>query len=169
MGKPWKAAAAAHTFFMANPSHLEMRNNIEKYRRMPGVTEDAFHDRERELEKHWVRQTRGHEGICIWRAIFTVCIYPSHFMHLFLHDLLWETQEVFDAALAAESSSDWARAVQRWKECVNETLKQTDECRAQCVVTSQLLPEETDNIEGAYEKAAGERKLNRQINQNECV
>ncbi|KAB5587057.1 hypothetical protein PHYPO_G00008540 [Pangasianodon hypophthalmus] len=115
LSKPRKAAAAAHTFFMANPSHLEMRNNIEKYRRMPGVTEDAFEDRERELEKHW---------------------------------------EVYDAAVTAESSSDWALAVKRWKECVNETLKQTDECRAQCVVASQRLPEETDSTEGAYEKAA---------------
>ena len=44
---------------MANPSHLEMRNNIEKYRRMSGITEDAFQDRERELEKHWVGQRRG--------------------------------------------------------------------------------------------------------------
>lgn len=72
-----------------------------------------------------------------------------------------ETQEVYDAAVTAESSSDWARAVERWKACVNETLKQTDECRAQCVVTSQRLPEETDSVEGAYEKAAGERKRNK--------
>ncbi|KAI5105936.1 prolyl 3-hydroxylase 3 [Silurus meridionalis] len=113
--KPRKAAAAAYTFFKANPSHLEMRNNIEKYRRMAGVTEDAFEDRERELEKHW---------------------------------------EFYDAALTAESSSDWPRAVNSWKECVNETLKQTDECRAQCVVTSQRLPEEIDGMEGVYEKAA---------------
>ncbi|KAJ7985200.1 hypothetical protein DPEC_G00349610 [Dallia pectoralis] len=48
LGKVQKAASAAHTFFMANPSHLEMRNNIEKYRRMEGVTEDAFQDREME-------------------------------------------------------------------------------------------------------------------------
>ena len=61
-----KAAAAAHTFFVANPSHLEMRNNIEKYRRMDEVTDDAFMDREKELERHWVsggewtqRQTPG--------------------------------------------------------------------------------------------------------------
>lgn len=53
-----KAASAAHTFFVANPSHLEMRNNIEKYRRMEGVTEDAFQDRELEAEKHWVRGER---------------------------------------------------------------------------------------------------------------
>lgn len=78
---------------------------------------------------------------------------------MFPHLTLWETQEVYDAAVTAESASDWTRAVQRWKECVNETLKQTDECRAQCVVASQVLPEVTDSIEGAYEKAAGERKL----------
>ncbi|XP_060777591.1 prolyl 3-hydroxylase 3 [Neoarius graeffei] len=115
LGKPKKAAAAAQTFFMANPSHLEMRNNIEKYRRMTGVTEDDFRDRERELEKHW---------------------------------------EVYDAAVTAESISDWTQAVQRWKECVNETLKQTDECRAQCVVASQVFPEVTYGTDGAYEKAA---------------
>lgn len=53
-----KAASAAHTYFMANPSHLEMRNNIEKYRRMEGVTEEAFQDREIENEKHWVKRER---------------------------------------------------------------------------------------------------------------
>uniref|UniRef100_A0A8C6KHM9 procollagen-proline 3-dioxygenase n=1 Tax=Nothobranchius furzeri TaxID=105023 RepID=A0A8C6KHM9_NOTFU len=49
-----KAASAAHTYFVANPSHLEMRNNIEKYRRMEGVSEEDFQDREIEKEKHWV-------------------------------------------------------------------------------------------------------------------
>lgn len=49
-----KAAAAAHTYFVANPSHLEMRNNIEKYRRMEGMSDEAFQDREIENEKHWV-------------------------------------------------------------------------------------------------------------------
>lgn len=49
-----KAASAAHTFFVANPSHLEMRNNIEKYRRMIGVKDESFQDREREQEQHWV-------------------------------------------------------------------------------------------------------------------
>lgn len=84
----------------------------------------------------------------------------SALLSLTLHAPFPSSQEVYDAAVAAESSSDWVRAVERWKECVNETLKQTDECRAQCVVTSQRLPEETDSVEGAYEKAAGDRKLN---------
>lgn len=58
-----KAASAAHTYFVANPSHLEMRNNIEKYRRMEGVTEEAFQDREIGNEKHWVRVPVMSRGI----------------------------------------------------------------------------------------------------------
>uniref|UniRef100_A0A8C1FAV6 procollagen-proline 3-dioxygenase n=1 Tax=Cyprinus carpio carpio TaxID=630221 RepID=A0A8C1FAV6_CYPCA len=110
-----KAASAAHTFFVANPSHLEMRNNLEKYRRILGVKEESFQDREREQEQHW---------------------------------------EMYDAAILAESSSDWVKAVKKWKECVNETLKQTEECRAQCVMMSQVIPEEPDTVQGLYERAA---------------
>ncbi|XP_035606544.1 prolyl 3-hydroxylase 3 [Oncorhynchus keta] len=117
LGKVQKAASAAHTFFVANPSHLEMRNNIEKYRRMEGVTEDAFQDREMEAEKHWA---------------------------------------LYDSALTSEASSDWTHAVEKWMECVNETLRQTDECRAQCEVASQRLPENRgeDGMDGVFEKAA---------------
>ncbi|XP_055782265.1 prolyl 3-hydroxylase 3-like [Salvelinus fontinalis] len=117
LGKVQKAASAAHTFFVANPSHLEMRNNIEKYRRMEGVTEDAFQDREMETEKHWA---------------------------------------LYDSALTSEASSDWTHAVEKWRECVNETLRQTDECRAQCEVASQRLPESRgeDGMDGVFEKAA---------------
>lgn len=60
-----KAASAAHTYFVANPSHLEMRNNIEKYRRMEGVTEEAFYDREIENEKHWVNREGNGDTVCI--------------------------------------------------------------------------------------------------------
>ncbi|XP_010733306.3 prolyl 3-hydroxylase 3 [Larimichthys crocea] len=117
LGKLQKAASAAHTYFVANPSHLEMRNNIEKYRRMEGVTEEAFQDREIENEKHWV---------------------------------------LYDSAVQHEASSDWAQAAEKWKACVNETLRQTDECRLQCEVAFQRLPEDrgVDTVDGAYEKAA---------------
>ncbi|KAM9851561.1 prolyl 3-hydroxylase 3 [Aulostomus maculatus] len=112
-----KAAAAAQTYFVANPSHLEMRNNIEKYRRMEGVTDDDFQDRELENEKHWV---------------------------------------LYDSALQHEASSDWAQAAQKWRECVNETMRQTEECRVQCVVACQRLPEDrgVDSADGVFEKAA---------------
>ncbi|CAG6015051.1 unnamed protein product [Menidia menidia] len=112
-----KAASAAHTYFVANPSHLEMRNNIEKYRRMEGVTEDDFQDREIENERHWV---------------------------------------LYDAALQLEASSDWAPAAERWKACVNQTLRQTEECRVQCELAQQRLPEDrgVEGVTGAFEKAA---------------
>ncbi|XP_037532180.1 prolyl 3-hydroxylase 3 [Nematolebias whitei] len=112
-----KAATAAHTYFVANPSHLEMRNNIEKYRRMEGVTEEDFQDREAEKERHWIQ---------------------------------------YDAALQHETSSDWKQAAEKWKACVTETLRQTEECRVQCEVTPQRLPEDrgVDSVDGVFEKAA---------------
>lgn len=112
-----KAAAAAHTYFVVNPSHLEMRNNIEKYRRMEGVSDEDFQDRELEKEKHWV---------------------------------------LYDAALQQEASSDWLQAALTWKSCVSETLQQIDECRLQCDVEPQRLPEDrgVDGVDGVFEKAA---------------
>lgn len=41
-----------------------MRNNIEKYRRMEGVTEEDFQDREIGNEKHWVRM-RERSDTCL--------------------------------------------------------------------------------------------------------
>lgn len=41
-----KAVAAANTFFLANPDHMEMRQNLDYYRMMAGVQEDDFKDLE---------------------------------------------------------------------------------------------------------------------------
>ncbi|XP_035517012.1 prolyl 3-hydroxylase 1 [Morone saxatilis] len=41
-----KAVAAAHTFYQANPDHMEMRQNLEYYRMMAGVKEEDFKDLE---------------------------------------------------------------------------------------------------------------------------
>lgn len=64
---------------------------------------------------------------------------------------------MYDAAIQAESSSDWLKAVKKWKECVNETLRQTEECRAQCVTAPRVIPEEPNTVQGVYERAAGEQ------------
>lgn len=45
--------AAAHTFFQANPDHMEMRQNLDYYRMMAGVHEDDFKDLE--ARTHMVR------------------------------------------------------------------------------------------------------------------
>ncbi|XP_062250871.1 prolyl 3-hydroxylase 2 [Platichthys flesus] len=44
--QPEKAAAAAHTYFQANPEHVEMGQNLEQYKDLQGVQEDHFVDRE---------------------------------------------------------------------------------------------------------------------------
>ncbi len=43
---------------------------------------------------------------------------------------------------------------------MNETLRQTEECRVQCEVASQRLPEDrgVDSVDGAFEKAAGKKR-----------
>ncbi|XP_077382051.1 prolyl 3-hydroxylase 3 [Festucalex cinctus] len=117
MEKLTKAAAASQTYFVANPTHLEMRNNIEKYRRMEGVTDEDFYDREMESEKHWF---------------------------------------LYDSALQLEAASKWAQAADEWRACVNETLRKMEECRVQCVVAAQRLPEDrgVDGVDGVFEKAA---------------
>ncbi|XP_074857687.1 prolyl 3-hydroxylase 3 [Carettochelys insculpta] len=41
-----EAVSAAHTFFVANPQHLQMREDMEKYQRMAGVKLESFRDLE---------------------------------------------------------------------------------------------------------------------------
>lgn len=45
--------AAAHTFFQANPDHMEMKQNLEYYRMMARVEEENFKDLE--AKPHMVR------------------------------------------------------------------------------------------------------------------
>ncbi|RMC07595.1 hypothetical protein DUI87_17071 [Hirundo rustica rustica] len=52
-----QAVSAAHTFFVANPQHLQMREDIEKYRRMSGVKADSFQDLE--ATPHWEAYETG--------------------------------------------------------------------------------------------------------------
>ncbi|XP_012733338.2 prolyl 3-hydroxylase 2 [Fundulus heteroclitus] len=44
--QPEKAAAAAHTYFQANPEHVEMGQHLEQYKNLQGVEENHFVDRE---------------------------------------------------------------------------------------------------------------------------
>ncbi|XP_040059615.2 prolyl 3-hydroxylase 1 [Gasterosteus aculeatus] len=41
-----KAVAAAHTFFLANPDHMEMKQNLDYYKMMAGVEPEDFRDLE---------------------------------------------------------------------------------------------------------------------------
>ncbi|XP_064447706.1 prolyl 3-hydroxylase 3 isoform X1 [Mirounga angustirostris] len=53
------AAAAAHTFFVANPAHLQMREDMAKYRRMSRVRPQSFRDLE--TPPHWAAYDDGLE------------------------------------------------------------------------------------------------------------
>ncbi|XP_019483260.1 PREDICTED: prolyl 3-hydroxylase 3 [Hipposideros armiger] len=53
------AAAAAHTFFVANPKHLQMREDMAKYRRMSRIPPQSFRDLE--TPPHWAAYDSGLE------------------------------------------------------------------------------------------------------------
>lgn len=46
--------AAAHTFFVGNPEHMEMRQNLDYYQTMSGVKEADFKDLE--AKPHMVKR-----------------------------------------------------------------------------------------------------------------
>ncbi|OCT72706.1 hypothetical protein XELAEV_18035689mg [Xenopus laevis] len=50
-----KAVAAAYTFYIANPEHMEMRQNLEYYKMMEGVKESDFRDLEAKPHMHEFR------------------------------------------------------------------------------------------------------------------
>ncbi|KAM9384081.1 prolyl 3-hydroxylase 2 [Pholidichthys leucotaenia] len=50
--QPDKAAEAAHTYFQANPEHVEMGQNLEQYKDLQGVKESHFVDREARPHQH---------------------------------------------------------------------------------------------------------------------
>ncbi|KAM5141177.1 prolyl 3-hydroxylase 1 [Mantella aurantiaca] len=52
-----KAVAAAHTFYVGNPDHMEMRQNLEYYKMMAGVSESDFKDLE--AKPHMIEFRRG--------------------------------------------------------------------------------------------------------------
>ncbi|XP_072282035.1 prolyl 3-hydroxylase 1 [Pyxicephalus adspersus] len=52
-----KAVAAAHTFYVGNPEHMEMRQNLEYYKMMAGVSESDFKDLE--AKPHMVEFRKG--------------------------------------------------------------------------------------------------------------
>ncbi|XP_068096660.1 prolyl 3-hydroxylase 1 isoform X2 [Hyperolius riggenbachi] len=55
-----KAVAAAHTFFVGNPEHMEMRQNLEYYKMMAGVSESDFKDLEAKLHMQEFRKGVGY-------------------------------------------------------------------------------------------------------------
>ncbi|XP_040182218.1 prolyl 3-hydroxylase 1 [Rana temporaria] len=55
-----KAVAAAHTFYVGNPDHMEMRQNLEYYKVMAGVSESDFKDLEAKPHMQEFRKGVGH-------------------------------------------------------------------------------------------------------------
>lgn len=68
-----KAVAAAHTFFVGNPEHVEMRQNLDYYQTMSGVKEADFKDLE--AKPHMVKKTLSPPFSLFIKVIFTRLVF----------------------------------------------------------------------------------------------
>lgn len=68
-----KAVAAAHTFFVGNPEHVEMRQNLDYYQTMSGVKEADFKDLE--AKPHMVKKTLFPPFSLFIKVIFTRLVF----------------------------------------------------------------------------------------------
>lgn len=77
LGQLDKAASAAHTYFQANPEHVEMGEDLEQYKAQKGVKEEHFIDRE--SRPHQVSDCR-HQLLVMHRNLFftEVFFYPKY-------------------------------------------------------------------------------------------
>lgn len=64
--------SAAHTYFQANPEHVEMGKDLEQYKAQRGVKEEHFIDRE--SRPHQVSDCR-HQLLVMHRNLF---FYPKY-------------------------------------------------------------------------------------------
>ncbi|KAM4015403.1 prolyl 3-hydroxylase 1 [Anomaloglossus baeobatrachus] len=92
-----KAVAAAHTFFVGNPDHLEMRQNLEYYKVMAGVSDSDFRDLE--AKPHMNRKT------CCFHV--TYC-----FICLISEDAFYRHASVWTVEVALCFTENYTKAIQ---------------------------------------------------------
>lgn len=119
--QPDKAAAAAHTYFQANPEHVEMGKNLEQYKDLQGVEEAHFVDRE----------ARPHQ---VFPGIWQVDIWE--FKKKLVAEHLWspvlQHKRSFTAAVKLYDKGDFEGSIALFEEALVEYYKADMECRALC-------------------------------------
>lgn len=111
--------AAANTFFLANPDHTEMRQNLEYYRMMAGVQEADFKDLEGRT--HMVSVTSSY-------LLFT----PCDVILLFSDAHTLSPQAEFLLGKSSYSDDSFGLAAGHFEVAVDEYFKADKECRALC-------------------------------------
>ncbi|NXL30668.1 P3H3 hydroxylase, partial [Glaucidium brasilianum] len=156
-----QAVSAAHTFFVANPQHLQMREDIEKYRRMSGVKLDNFRDLE--AMPHWEAYEAGMQHYDADR-------YPQAVARL--EESLTEALSALEECRALcegpwEDEEEEEEMQPGLYEAVAAHYIQVLKCRQQCVLeiatkpgrisaTEDFIPSHLDLLQFAYDQVGNQ-------------
>ncbi|XP_075294520.1 prolyl 3-hydroxylase 3 isoform X1 [Opisthocomus hoazin] len=157
-----QAVSAAHTFFVANPQHLQMREDIEKYRRMSGVKSDSFRDLE--ATPHWEAYEAGVQH-------YNADEYPQAVSRL--EESLAEALSALEECRALcegpreEEEEEEEEMQAGLYEAIAAHYIQVLKCRQQCVLeiatkpgrisaTEDFIPSHLDFLQFAYDQAGNQ-------------
>uniref|UniRef100_A0A8C8BMU1 procollagen-proline 3-dioxygenase n=1 Tax=Otus sunia TaxID=257818 RepID=A0A8C8BMU1_9STRI len=156
-----QAVSAAHTFFVANPQHLQMREDIEKYRRMSGVKSDNFRDLE--ATPHWEAYEAGVQH-------YNADQYPQAVARL--EESLTEALSALEECRALcegpwEDEDEEEEMQPGLYEAVAAHYIQVLKCRQQCVLeiatkpgrisaTEDFIPSHLDLLQFAYDQVGNQ-------------
>ncbi|NWV00087.1 P3H3 hydroxylase, partial [Upupa epops] len=155
-----RAVAAAHTFFVANPQHLQMREDMEKYRRMSAVKAGSFRDLE--AAPHWEAYEAGVQH-------YEADEYPQAVAKLeeSLTEALSALEECRDLCEGPWEDEDKEEMEAGLYEAIAAHYIQVLKCRQQCILevatkpgrvsaTEDFIPSHLDLLQFSYEQVGNQ-------------
>ncbi|XP_051495128.1 prolyl 3-hydroxylase 3 isoform X2 [Apus apus] len=155
-----QAVSAAHTFFVANPQHLQMREDIEKYRRMSGVKSHSFRDLE--AAPHWEAYEAGVQHYSADEYVQAVARLEES-----LSEALSALEECRALCEGPREDDDEEEMQPGLYEAVAAHYIQVLKCRQQCVLeiatkpgrfsaTEDFIPSHLDLLQFAYDQVGNQ-------------
>uniref|UniRef100_A0A8B9QZ47 procollagen-proline 3-dioxygenase n=1 Tax=Anas platyrhynchos TaxID=8839 RepID=A0A8B9QZ47_ANAPL len=158
-----QAVSAAHTFFVANPQHLQMREDMEKYRRMSGVKADNFRDLE--AAPHWEAYEAGVQHYNADEYLQAVDRLEESLREAL--SALEECRALCEGPLEEEEEEEEEEMQPGLYEAIAAHYIQVLKCRQQCVLdiatkpgrisaTEDFIPSHLDLLQFAYDQVGNQ-------------
>ncbi|XP_054023668.1 prolyl 3-hydroxylase 3 [Dryobates pubescens] len=158
-----QAVSAAHTFFVANPQHLQMRDDIKKYQRMAGVKSDNFRDLE--PTPHWEAYEAGVQHYNADEYLQAVVRLEESLKDALL--ALEECRALCEGPWEDEEEEEEEEMQPGLYEAISAHYVQVLKCRQQCVLeiatkpgrisaTEDFIPSHLDLLHFAYDQVGNQ-------------
>ncbi|NXP48237.1 P3H3 hydroxylase, partial [Heliornis fulica] len=154
-----QAVSAAHTFFVANPQHLQMREDIEKYRRMSAVKSDNFRDLE--ATPHWEAYEAGVQhydadeylqAVARLEESLTEALSALEDCRALCEGPLEEDEEEMQPGLYEAIAAHYIQVLKCRQQCILEIATKPGRISA----TEDFIPSHFDLLQFAYEQVGNQ-------------